>query len=410
VNHSVSPTICRTAGHISRGDTIAVDGRRRTALIVGDAFNRSALAGVRDLARAGWAVGLGTQADGGFAAGSRYVAHRHHVPLAETGVDAVVEAVNRAVDEVGYDLLFAVGDAESLTLSLARERLKAPVAFPPHAAMLACFDKLALNQRAAESGVAVPRTLVATKESLAETAYPVVVKAGTHWIGGAVGRQSRFPVVRADDRATAERAVTALHADGVQALLQEIVAGQLVALVVVLDRDGGLVAVQQQEAQSVWPVGSGVSTRAVTVPVDRSLCDGVVTMLRKAGWWGLAELQFLVGADGRPALIDFNGRFYGSMALAGAAGLNLPDLWARVALDEPVPSGLTARAGVAYQWFEGDLRRAAAGSRRVRELTRCVLALPRSAHSVWSTRDPGPAVRHLAVLGCRAARKVRGRR
>ena len=376
---------------------------------MGDAFNRSALAGVRGLACAGWTVGLGTQADGGFAAGSRYVRHRHRVPLAEAGVDAVVEAVNRAVDEVGYDLLFAVGDAESLTLSVARDRLKAPVVFPPHEAMLACFDKLALNRRAAATGLAVPRTVEATPETLDSTPYPVVVKAGTHWIGGAEGRLSRFPVVRAEDRAAAAEAVAALEADGVQALLQEVVTGRLLALVVALDRDGGLVAAQQQEATSVWPVGSGVSTRAVTVPIDRQLCDGVVATLRDAGWWGLAELQFLVADDGRPALIDFNGRFYGSMALAAAAGLNLPDLWARVALDDDVPHGRTARTGVRYQWFEGDLRRAAEGPRRSRELARSLAAVPRSAHSVWSVSDPGPAVRHLAVLGRRAAAKVGGR-
>lgn len=331
------------------------------------------------------------------------------MPLAETGVEAVVEAVNRAIDEVGYDLLFAVGDAEALTLSVAREQLKAPVVFPPHDAMLACFDKLAFNKRAAAVGLAVPRTLVATDEALGSASYPVVVKAGTHWIGGSAGRQSRFPVVHAADRVAAARAASALHADGAQALLQDVVSGPLLALVVVLDRDGSLVAVQQQEARSVWPVGSGVSTQAVTVPVDPQLCAGVVAALRDAGWWGLAELQFLVASDGRPTLIDFNGRFYGSMALAMAAGLNVPDLWARVALDEPVPHGATARVGVRYQWFEGDLRRAVAGPRRLRELSRCLAAVPRSAHSVWSRRDPGPAARHLARLGRRALTRA-GRR
>jgi predicted ATP-grasp superfamily ATP-dependent carboligase len=410
VNHASHLRSAHAARHFNRGDTIAVDGRRRTALIVGDAFNRSALAGVRDLARAGWTVGLGTQTEGGFAIGSRHVTHRHRVPLAEAGVDAVVDAVNAAVDEVGYDLLFAVGDAESLTLSVARDRLKAPVVFPSHDAMLACFDKLALNGRAVAGGLAVPHTVIATPESIDAAAYPVVVKAGTHWIGGSVGRQSRFPVVRADDRATAAEAVAALHADGVQALLQQVVAGRLLALVVVLDRDGALVAAQQQEARSVWPVGSGVSTRAVTVPVDEPLRDGVVRTLRDAGWWGLAELQFLVADDGRPALIDFNGRFYGSMALAAAAGLNLADLWARVALDEPVPRDLTARVGVRYQWFEGDLRRAAASPHRLRVVGRSLVAVPRSAHSVWSPSDPAPAARHLAVLARRALRRVGGRR
>jgi predicted ATP-grasp superfamily ATP-dependent carboligase len=147
----------------------------------------------------------------------------------------------------------------------------------------------------------------------------------------------------------------------------------------------------------------------VTVAVDPRLRDGAVTALREAGWWGLAELQFLVGADDQPALIDFNGRFYGSMALAAAAGLPLADLWARIALDEPGPQGLTARVGVQYQWLEGDLRRAVSGPHRLREVARSLAAVPRSAHSVWARNDPAPAVRHLTELGRRGVRKLGGR-
>ena len=45
------------------------------------------------------------------------------------------------------------------------------------------------------------------------------------------------------------------------------------------------------------------------------------------GFGGLAQLQFVQAPGGAPALIDVNPRFYGSLPLALACGVNLPDAW-----------------------------------------------------------------------------------
>ena len=64
-----------------------------------------------------------------------------------------------------------------------------------------------------------------------------------------------------------------------------------------------------------------------TVPIDEELAAKVSRLLDEVGRFGLAQLQFLVPANGRP-VICFNGRFYGSMALGAAAGLDFPAIWA----------------------------------------------------------------------------------
>lgn len=51
-------------------------------------------------------------------------------------------------------------------------------------------------------------------------------------------------------------------------------------------------------------------------PLDPALVDRAEALLRRIRWDGLVELQFLTGSDGIPHLIDLNGRFYGSLALA----------------------------------------------------------------------------------------------
>ncbi|MGY2065858.1 hypothetical protein [Blastococcus sp. SYSU DS0619] len=106
------------------------------------------------------------------------------------------------------------------------------------------------------------------------------------------------------------------------------------------------------------------------------------------------QLQFLRDRAGTRHLIDLNGRFFGSMALAVAAGPNLPDAWGRRVLGEPATSLSDGATGVRFAWAAGDLRRAAVERRGglVRDLGGVLRWLPGSTGSVWDVRDPGPAL------------------
>jgi predicted ATP-grasp superfamily ATP-dependent carboligase len=193
------------------------------------------------------------------------------------------------------------------------------------------------------------------------------------------------------------RRVAEIATLGGEAEVQEFLDGHLMAYAAVTTAGGRQVAAQSmQVASRVWPPGAGASCRAVSVPVDPELAGRAAALLAALGWFGLAELQFLLPADGIPRLIDLNGRFYGSLALAVRAGANLPAVWAALAtgrLDEPVEP-VTAAAGVRYCWWEGDLRRAFLERRGgvVRDLTDAMYAGLGAVHSIASWRDPAPAL------------------
>lgn len=193
---------------------------------------------------------------------------------------------------------------------------------------------------------------------------------------------------------------------GVEPLLQEVVDGELIALTLLVDR-GRPVARVQQRAGAVWPRPAGVSARAVTVPVDETLAGPLTDLLAGLSWSGLAQAQFLAGPDG-PVLIDVNPRYYGSMALAAAAGTDLPGLWAALATGRPVQPVGDAAAGVRYTWLEGDLRRALAERRGgLRSDVADTLRWARGAvHSIAARGDPAPLAFHVADLTRRAAGKA----
>src|SRR5207248_426407 len=168
-----------------------------------------------------------------------------------------------------------------------------------------------------------------------------------------------------------------------------------------IDSVGRRLARIQQVAERTWPRGLGCSVRAHTVAVDEELAGRAAALLGELGWQGLSELQFLVpDGGGEPQLIDFNGRFYGSMPLAIGAGVNLPDIWARSVTSRDVPEPRDAEPGVRYQWLEGDLRAAREDSRgTVRDL---VGARGRRLRAPWPRARALPG---LLGRACRADRR-----
>jgi hypothetical protein len=62
-----------------------------------------------------------------------------------------------------------------------------------------------------------------------------------------------------------------------------------------------------------------------------------------------------------PLLIDINLRFYGTMPLALACGVNLPAVWHAVATGGPLPNPGPYAVGVRYRRLEADLSAASHG-------------------------------------------------
>lgn len=377
------------------------------ALIVEHGASRAALAASRALAAGGWTVGNGSPARRSPSAASRAVVRHHPVPLVREGVDRFAAAVAAAVEQEGYEVVFPADDAELLALSERRTDIPAVVALPPHSVVLRALDKLELTASGQRAGLAVPRTWPLAADAAPPSRGPFVVKARLHAAPGTTTSR-----VEAAVAATGEEAVrcgAAIHAGGGEPFAQERLEGRLEAFVVLVDRDRRTVAAAQQASERIHPPGTGLSVRARTVSIDQVLARRVADLLGDLGWVGLAELQFIRPPGGEPHLIDFNGRFYGSLALAVAAGPNFPDLWARMATARPLPAAVPPAApGVRFQWLEGDLKRALVERRGsltadVRQSLRYAFG---ARHSVSSARDPGPSLERAATLSGRAARRL----
>lgn len=277
----------------------------------------------------------------------------------------------------------------------------------PAERLLAAFDKAATVGAAAACGVRAPRTVVpASREECALAAatvgFPCVVKSRLSyvWDGSRVRPKADLAfLTRPEDL----DAVLAAHPPGEPwPIFQEVVRGRGCGVFGLCD-DGRVVAWFAHEAlRHVRPMATP-STLRRSAPLDPRLREPAERLLSHMRWHGPVMVEFLDG-EGGPWLMEVNGRFWNSLALAVAAGVDFPLLWVRLLTGEPVTSGPAYREGVTVRWLWGDVKRALGAIlvdgppvmlrptawRTVRDVFH---RSPRGTRfEMWDPADPWPAV------------------
>jgi glutathione synthase/RimK-type ligase-like ATP-grasp enzyme len=385
--------------------------REIRGVLVTDGETRAALAAVRSLGRRGLAVHVASSAPRSLAAASRRCAAEHVTPDPEQSPAAWVEAIERAVQALPQPALVLpvteVATANLLGHGVERRRL---VAAPPRAAFEIAVDKLALGERAAAAGLAVPRTRLLEQPSdfaaLPEGfAYPVIVKARrSRWLDAAAWRRGGVHVVR---DAEALRRLESAPDLGGGALLQELVPGHGEGLFFLADRGETRVVFSHRRLREKPPHG-GVSVLCEAAPPDPLAAEAGARLLKDLGWHGVAMLELRRAPDGTGYVMELNPRLWGSLQLAIDAGVDFPALLVDLVRGAPIATP-TPRYGVRTRWLLGDVdhlwlalrdadERRSTGRTRSRVLLDFARAFVDGARlEVLRWDDPRPFLRELAA-------------
>ena len=217
--------------------------------------------------------------------------------------DGCVRAVQRHRDELG---------------ELARLYTLTPRSFE------LAFDKVACCALAAELGIPQPKQKVVTPgdtvaDVLAELALPVVVKPPSSSTLENV--KARRKVVRARTEADLNTCLSSLANWGT-ALVQESFPGRGVGVELLACEGEVLTALQHVRIREL---PQGGSSYRCTVPLHPGLLDAAREMIRAMAYTGVAMVEFRYDfSTGRWVFIEVNGRFWGSLPLALAAGMDFP--------------------------------------------------------------------------------------
>lgn len=365
--------------------------------VVTDAFDRGPLAGLRGLGRAGLAVAALAPRWSGAGLWSRHTSRRLVAPDPALDPNRFAEAIADLARRQG-PLVVYPGREEAIDALLEARALPSEVVlpYPRLDALERIRDKRILPSLAADAGLATPLTHAEGRARdliEAEVPLPCLVKS-------AVGKGALQAARRVDSSPALRSLLESLPAQA-PLVLQEWIDGPLAAIALVVAPDGGVVACFQQVSRRIWPRDAGTSAVAISVELDGGLAEAARRVLAGAGYAGLAQLQFILSERG-PRLIDVNPRFYGSLPLALAAGVNLPAAWHSVARGDSAPRPASYRVGVSFHCLQADVTAAWHGT-PIGQLRRP--AKPRTG-AVWARDDPLPST----MLGVSGIAGMVGRR
>lgn len=373
----------------------------RRALIVGDEL-RVVLSVARSLARCNVEVILAHTIPGRFVL-SRALARRVRI-AAPSEFSTYASDVIKAVSESAPDLLIPCSDSALRVVVEHEAQLRSlcTVAAPSARAVRMVLDKDCTMATATAHGVPVPRSYdIPNIDAIDRLGlqYPIVAKPRDKSKPGGDLFKARY--YHEPEALRAE--FLAKPAFGVNHLIQRYHPGHGVGMGALLWR-GNVLAIAQHRRLSEFPSTGGVAVTAVSEAVDATLADHAIRLLRALEWEGVAMVEFKRDpTTGDAVLMEVNGRFWGSIALAIASGIDFPrHLW-EISTGRPCSAPASSRPGVHFRWSAGELRRLAEVARddshpdrgaRTRTAARGFVRHSFSScrDALWHIDDPLPAI------------------
>ncbi len=365
------------------------------------------LAIIRDLGRHGVNVVGIARSPQALGLGSRYL---HRGIVRENDVAAQLRQLG---EEIGPAALFAISEADILMLNHARAVLPGyRMMFADSVQMDRVLRKELTYAAAADVGLFVPRTWhPASMEDLAvatrHARYPVVLKwADPNAIAPLLRRAGMTleKAQRCDDAQSLLASLRRYQVLGRYPMVQEYCEGHGLGQFVLM-KDGEPLYQFQHQRLHEWPPEGGTSTLCVSMPVSPQLMQQSVALLRALEWEGVAMVEYRYDpATGQAALMEVNGRFWGSLPLACHAGASFPwYCYQALGLQQPLTAS-PYRIGLRCRFMTAETRRLlhllarrATYSRRARELANYLAEFlrPGACYFVHDWRDPLPLWRDL---------------
>jgi protein-tyrosine-phosphatase/predicted ATP-grasp superfamily ATP-dependent carboligase len=324
------------------------------------------LATIRSLGRFGVEVHVAWCPLDAPALASRYVKRVHRIPPFCEDSSDWIRGFQHVLEQQRFDLLLPIIDSAILPFQLHRREFEplAKLCLLPDETYGICSDKGETYKLAAREGVPLPRQCLIrnAEEALAcarDFGYPIVLKPKR----SAVRQNPKTrQVVR---KARNERELLELANQmtaGQEILALENFIGRGVG-VEVLCKDGRILTAFQHERVHEPMLGGGSSYRK-SVPLHDGMYAATSRLMNSLRYTGVAMVEFKHNpTTGKWILIEINSRFWGSLPLSIAAGLDFPRYLYEMLLEDRTEFPRTYRVGIFSrnwtkdtQWLLANLR------------------------------------------------------
>ncbi|MDP9423669.1 MAG: ATP-grasp domain-containing protein [Pseudomonadota bacterium] len=333
----------------------------RDRILVLDGQTNQALACVRSLGKAGYEVKVASHQRMSLGAWSRYCSGSFH--LEGQTVEAFADLREWAISQ-GVTIVLPLTERSCLLCNASRiewENAGITLGCAQDEMLQAAFDKAITIRRAQQLGVTVPTTLIPESyveavSAVEQIGFPCVIKP--RWSNPWNGKQflpTQTPTY-ANDRDQLRQILSTHDGEAGWPLLQSFVPGQGKGVFALCDRGTVVAWFAHERLRDTKPTGSSSSLRR-SIALDERLIEPARKLLADFEWHGPAMVEFRDTGVNPPALMEVNGRFWGSLQLAIDSGVDFPALWVSILKGEAVEPVGDFKVGQTLRWFSGDLKR-----------------------------------------------------
>lgn len=314
----------------------------------------AALAIVRSLGKKGIDVTVGERIKFCTAGISRYCKSRISYPAPEVDRDSFLKNILKELKKRKYDAVYPVAGETTLPISEHKSEFlpytKIPI--PDYRIIEKADDKSQTLQIATQSGIPCPKTyfpqdLEEIDRIAKEAEFPVVIKPRRklRWIEG---RLIRTKVTRENYvfspvelkikyKKTSEKSKLPF--------IQEYIPGDSYGFFALLNHSEPRAIFAHRRLRE-YPITGGASTLRESI-YNEEIKELGLRLLKAMNWHGVAMVEFkLDKRDNKFKLIEVNGRWWGSLPLAIASGVDFPYLLHKMVTEGDVEPVTEYRIGV----------------------------------------------------------------
>jgi predicted ATP-grasp superfamily ATP-dependent carboligase len=358
-----------------------------------DAHWRKSLAAVRALGVNGIRVTAGESTRLATAAFSRYCHRTIAYPSPLFNPADFVYFLLRELSRHSYQMLLPMEDETTFLISKFHSEFSRRTYLP-----IPSFEKLQFANRkdkilklAEDKGIPIPKTwyiddITQLNDLKASLPYPVVIKPKKS--AGAVGVS--YPK-NADELI---KQYLTIHQRFPYPLIQERIPshGNGYGASFLMGESGDVKASFVHKRLREYPVTGGASTLRESVRHD-DVRDMAHTLLKALDWFGVAMVEFKMDPrDNIPKLMEINPRFWGSLSLAVASGVNFPYLLLKMSRGENFKPVEHYQIGKKCRWLlPGDILHFIFNPKRMSLLPDFIYFWDKkTSYDILSLKDPLP--------------------
>jgi predicted ATP-grasp superfamily ATP-dependent carboligase len=298
---------------------------KKAMVLGGD--DRIFLSVIRSLGRGGVQVHTAWNEPECLAKYSRYLYKAHDIPKFDLNNPAWKQALCELMKREKFDLVIPCTDLEIIACQTNRSELETcgRLYLISDEAFGILFDKFKTNELARSVGVRVPREILVTEmdqvdQILAQFEWPIVLKPLKSC--NIASPKDWYQVQKAYDERELEQILPKMLQFGAIAV-QENFIGQGVGVELLLKNGEPLLTFQHLRIHE--PLRGGPSSYRKGVAVTPELIEASLKILRPLRYTGVAMVEFKVNPKTREWIfIEVNARFWGSLPLAVASGVDFP--------------------------------------------------------------------------------------